>query len=254
MHRTRPVLSRAALAAKAIRTGIPYGGLIAPSWAEVLKPEFEKPYWHNLMDFLRQEKKRNQTVYPPADRVYSWSDACPLEDVKVVIVGQDPYHGGQAHGLSFSVRREVSLPPTLRNMYRELSTDVPGFVPPEHGCLQSWSDQGVLLLNSVLTVRAKAANSHKNRGWEEFTDAVIRAVDQHCPNVVFMLWGNYAKTKGAKINKQNRQHLILSGKHPSPLENPAKNGFFGCKHFSKANEFLVENGRQPIDWNSIMYV
>jgi len=240
---------RVALIARARKSGIPSKGLIADSWAKVLKTEFDQPYFSKLMAFLATEHERKMKVYPPAEEVFSWSDACHFKDVKVVILGQDPYHGpGEAHGLCFSVKKGVQIPPSLRNMYKELSTDIKGFEPPRHGYLGSWAEQGVLLLNSVLTVRHKSAASHKDQGWEKFTDAVIAAIDKHNTNVVFILWGNYAKKKGAKVDKQ--KHFVMSGTHPSPLS--AMRGFFGCKHFSKANAYLKERGRIPIDWTTVM--
>eukprot|EP00038_Savillea_parva_P017760 m.229370 g.229370 ORF g.229370 m.229370 type:complete len:317 (+) comp38996_c0_seq1:86-1036(+) len=240
---------RNALMTRAQKTGVPSPGLIGESWYAHLKTETSKPYFAKLMAFLQAERARSKVVYPPPHEVFSWSDACEFKDVKVVILGQDPYHGpGEAHGLCFSVKKGIAIPPSLRNMYKELATDIDGFVPPKHGYLQSWSQQGVLLLNAVLTVQHKTPNSHKDQGWEQFTDAVISAIDRHCDNVVFVLWGNYAKKKGNRVNK--KKHCILSGVHPSPLS--ASRGFFGCQHFSKANDYLKSKGRKTIDWTSVM--
>ncbi|KAK1892742.1 Uracil-DNA glycosylase [Dissostichus eleginoides] len=195
------------------------------SWREGLSEEFEKPYFKTLMDFVSKERTRC-TVYPPAEEVFTWTQMCDIRDVKVVILGQDPYHGpDQAHGLCFSVKKPVRPPPSLENMYKELVTDIEGFQHPRHGDLTGWSEQGVLLLNAVLTVRASNANSHKDRGWETFTDA----------------------KKGAAIDRE--RHHVLQTVHPSPLS--AHRGFFGCSHFSKANELLVQSGKSPINWKSL---
>uniref|UniRef100_A0A8C6WZ59 Uracil-DNA glycosylase n=1 Tax=Neogobius melanostomus TaxID=47308 RepID=A0A8C6WZ59_9GOBI len=209
--------------------------------------QFGKPYFKQLMAFVSEERKRH-TVYPPAEDVYTWTQMCDIKDVKVVILGQDPYHGpNQAHGLCFSVKRPVSPPPSLENMYKELTSDIDGFPHPGHGDLTGWSKQGVLLLNAVLTVRAHQANSHKDKGWETFTDAVVQWLSKNLSGIVFMLWGAYAQKKGAAINR--RRHHVLRAVHPSPLS--AHRGFFGCKHFSKANEFLVASGKSPIDWKAL---
>ncbi|XP_034004458.1 uracil DNA glycosylase a isoform X2 [Trematomus bernacchii] len=217
------------------------------SWREGLSAEFEKPYFKKLMDFVSKERT-SWTVYPPAEEVFTWTQMCDIRDVKVVILGQDPYHGpNQAHGLCFSVKKPVLPPPSLKNMYKELETDIEGFQPPQHGDLTGWSEQGVLLLNAVLTVRASNANSHKDKGWETFTDAVVQWLSNNQEGLVFMLWGAYAQKKGAAINK--RRHHVLQAVHPSPLS--ARKGFFGCSHFSKANELLVQSGKSPINWKSL---
>ncbi|KAM6930757.1 uracil-DNA glycosylase [Xenentodon cancila] len=217
------------------------------SWRRALSAEFGKSYFKQLMDFASAERKR-YTVYPPADHVFTWTQTCDFTDVKVVILGQDPYHGpNQAHGLCFSVKRPVPPPPSLENMYKELASDVDGFQHPGHGDLTGWAKQGVLLLNAVLTVRAHQANSHKDRGWETFTDAVVQQLSNNLEGLVFMLWGSYAQKKGAAINR-NRHH-ILQAVHPSPLS--AHRGFFGCKHFSKANELLKKSGKSPVDWKAL---
>uniref|UniRef100_A0A3P9QFD9 Uracil-DNA glycosylase n=1 Tax=Poecilia reticulata TaxID=8081 RepID=A0A3P9QFD9_POERE len=217
------------------------------SWRKELAAEFGKPYFKQLMQFVSEERKRH-TVYPPAEQVFTWSKVCGITDVKVVILGQDPYHGpGQAHGLCFSVKRPVPPPPSLENMYKELATDIDGFQHPGHGDLTGWARQGVLLLNAVLTVRAHQANSHKDRGWETFTDAVIQWLSSNQEGVVFMLWGSYAQKKGASINR--KRHHVLQTVHPSPLS--AHRGFFGCRHFSKANELLEKCGKSAIDWKAL---
>lgn len=214
------------------------------SWKAVLKPEFEKPYMHELKSFLQSEKKEH-TVFPPSNLIFNAFSHTPFDQVKVVILGQDPYHNvGQAHGLSFSVPRGVGIPPSLRNMYQELSTDIPGFQIPTHGDLTAWANRGVLLLNATLTVRAHTAGSHQGKGWEAFTDKAIAELSARRSGIVFLLWGRYAKDKAALIDY--RKHHILTAAHPSPFS--AYNGFFGCKHFSKANEFLIEQGLEPIDW------
>ncbi len=214
------------------------------SWKAVLAPEFEKPYMQGLKGFLKAEKQQYQ-VYPPGDLIFNAFEHTPFDKVKVVILGQDPYHNvGQAHGLSFSVPRGVDIPPSLRNMYKELSTDIPGFQIPGHGDLTSWANQGVLLLNATLTVRAHTAGSHQRKGWETFTDRAIAALSARREGIVFLLWGRYAKDKAAIIDY--RKHHILTAAHPSPLS--AHNGFFGCRHFSRANELLVNQGMSPINW------
>ncbi len=214
------------------------------SWHEVLGPEKAKPYFVELMakvDKARAEK----TVYPPEQDVFNAFAMTPLDAVKVVILGQDPYHGaGQAHGLSFSVQDDVKIPPSLRNIYKELATDIDGFSIPQHGNLTSWAEQGVLLLNTVLTVEEANANSHAKFGWETFTDAVIDAVNYHTDGVVFLLWGSHAQKKGANIDSQ--RHLVLTSPHPSPLS--ARRGFFGCQHFSQANTWLKQHQKTPITW------
>lgn len=220
---------------------IPAG--LPESWKAALEAEFSAPYFHDLTEFLRAER-RAQTIYPPAPDVFNALRYTPLENVKVLILGQDPYHGaGQAHGLSFSVRPGVRIPPSLRNIYKELSQDIPGFTVPKHGYLRYWAEQGVLLLNAVMTVREGNANSHKDRGWEKFTDAVIKAVNAKPGRVVFILWGSYARKKAKLIT--GKQHIIIESAHPSPLSEAL---FFGSRPFSKTNQALEEAGETPIDW------
>jgi len=217
---------------------------IEESWKAVLEQEFTKPYMAELRNFLKEELKRHQ-VFPPNKLIFNAFAHTPFHKVKVVILGQDPYHNiGQAHGLSFSVQPGIAIPPSLRNMYTELSTDIAGFQIPHHGTLTKWADQGVLLLNAVLTVRAHTAASHQKKGWELFTDTVIRELSDKRDAIVFILWGNYAKQKARLINPS--KHLIITGAHPSPLS--AHNGFFGSKPFSKTNQYLIAHGKTPIDW------
>jgi uracil-DNA glycosylase len=214
------------------------------SWLDVLEDEFEKPYMKNLKAFLQKEKADGQVIYPPSPQIFAAFDHTHFDNVKVVILGQDPYHGaGQAHGLCFSVNKGIDIPPSLRNIYKELANDV-GFITPSHGYLMQWADQGVLLLNATLTVRANQAGSHQKKGWEIFTDEAIRQLAEKREHIVFMLWGNYARGKKMFINPQ--KHCILEAAHPSPLS--AHNGFMGCRHFSLANRYLVEKGLYPIDW------
>ena len=216
---------------------------IEDSWGKVLASEFEQDYFIKLKEFLIQEKS-NHTVYPPGSLIFSAFNHTPFDKVKVVIIGQDPYHGpGQAHGLCFSVPEGIKIPPSLRNIYKELMSDV-GINPPTKGDLTNWAKQGVLLLNATLTVRAHEAGSHQNKGWEQFTDQCIRLVSENLNHVVFLLWGAYAQKKSNLIDES--KHLILKSVHPSPLS--AHRGFFGCKHFSKTNEYLLEHGAQTIDW------
>lgn len=220
---------------------------IGESWYQALKKEFTKPYFLKLSEFMDKERQ-NSTIYPPAEQVYSWTQYCALEDVKVVILGQDPYHGPkQAHGLCFSVQSGVPAPPSLKNMYKELEDDINGFTIPSHGHLVGWANQGVLLLNAVLTVRAANANSHKDKGWEKFTDAIIKAVSDNNKDVVFILWGGYAQKKASNVDK--KKHHLLKGPHPSPLS--VYRGFYGCKHFSKSNELLEKAGKKAIDWTHL---
>jgi uracil-DNA glycosylase len=212
-------------------------------WNPVLRAELDAPYFKELQRFVAAERAR-QRIYPPPDEVFAALHLTPYSSVKVLILGQDPYHGaGQAHGLCFSVRPGVPLPPSLENIFTELENDV-GVRRPDHGCLDCWARQGVLLLNATLTVRAGQAASHQGKGWERFTDAVIRRVNDECDGVVFMLWGSYAQKKAAFVDTD--RHLVLKAAHPSPLS--AHNGFLGCRHFSKANAYLAEHGRDPIDW------
>lgn len=219
-------------------------GEITNDWLPVLKPEFSKPYYRELYRFIAEEY-RSREVYPPADRIFEALHLTPLGKVRAVILGQDPYHEPrQAHGLSFSVLPDMkTIPPSLVNIYRELHDDL-GCRIPNNGYLRKWADQGVLLLNTVLTVRAHAAFSHQGRGWEQFTDAVIQAVNGEDRPIVFLLWGRPAQSKRPMLT--NEKHLVLTAPHPSPLS--AHRGFFGCRHFSKANHFLAERGCSPIDW------
>lgn len=214
------------------------------TWKEVLKEEFDKPYMKSLGDFLRAEKMAGKVVYPKGSLIFNALNSTPLNKVKVVILGQDPYHGpNQAHGLSFSVQPGVTPPPSLVNIYKELKRDL-NIDPPPHGCLQSWAEQGVLLLNTSLTVEANKAASHSKQGWQLFTDKIIEAVNSQCEHVVFILWGSHAQSKRNLIDPQ--KHLILCSAHPSPLS--AHRGFFGCGHFSKTNYFLQQQGIPPINW------
>jgi len=213
-------------------------------WDEFLADEFRQPYMRALAEFLAAEEQAGKVIFPPSNRCFNALNSTPLDQVRVVILGQDPYHGpGQAHGLCFSVRPDVSPPPSLVNIFREIETDL-GIAPPDHGCLQPWAEQGVLLLNSVLTVVQGQPGAHQGRGWERFTDKVIETVNQQCGHVVFLLWGSYARKKGQHIDRQ--RHLVLEGPHPSPLS--AYRGFFGCRHFSRANAWLQEQGLPPINW------
>lgn len=216
---------------------------IEAEWLEVLRPEFNKPYFKDLKLFL-QEEKRQYRVYPPGNRIFAAFDYTPFSKVKVVILGQDPYHGdGQAHGLCFSVPDGIALPPSLVNIYKELSTDL-SIPVPSSGNLEKWAQQGVLLLNATLTVRANQAGSHQRRGWENFTDEVIRQLSARHSGLVFILWGSYAQAKEALID--TKKHYVLKAVHPSPLS--VYRGFFGCRHFSKTNELLVMNGKEAVDW------
>lgn len=214
-------------------------------WSELLGSEKQQDYFQQIMAFVQQRRAEGVEVYPPVADVFNAFKLTPLDKVKVVILGQDPYHGpGQAHGLCFSVKPDIPAPPSLQNMYKELATDIEGFQIPSHGYLQSWAEQGVLLLNTVLTVERGQAHSHSKIGWERFTDKVIEQLNQHTEGLVFMLWGSHAQKKGRIIDKQ--RHHVLAGPHPSPLS--AYRGFFGCKHFSQANRLLAEQGKQPINW------
>ncbi|MEM8939101.1 MAG: uracil-DNA glycosylase [Bacteroidota bacterium] len=216
---------------------------IEESWKNLLYAEFEKDYFHQLIQFIKKEYQTKK-VYPPGSLIFSAFDHCPFDKTKVVIVGQDPYHGpNQANGLCFSVKNGIKHPPSLQNIFKELKDDIRKPIPIS-GDLQSWADQGVLLLNATLTVRAGQAGSHQNKGWEEFTDEVLHQVSENKENVVFLLWGAYAQKKGAFIDPE--KHCILKAPHPSPFS--ANNGFFGCKHFSKTNQFLQSNGLGTIDW------
>ena len=216
---------------------------IEESWKQHLQSEFDKEYFVKLTDYVRSEY-RQTTVYPPASLIFNAFNLCPFNNVKVVIIGQDPYHEpGQAHGLCFSVNDGVAIPKSLINIYKEISDDL-GITPPRSGNLTRWAEQGVLLLNATLTVRAHAAGSHQGRGWEEFTDAVIHKLNDEKQNLVFILWGSYAQRKGAFIDRN--RHLVLQSAHPSPLS--AYRGFFGNHQFSRTNEYLKEHGIEPIEW------
>ncbi|MBU3854095.1 MAG: uracil-DNA glycosylase [Candidatus Paraprevotella stercoravium] len=216
---------------------------IENSWKEKLTDEFEKPYFKELTDFVRQEYK-TQVCYPPGNLIFNAFNLCPFDQVKVVIIGQDPYHGpGQAHGLCFSVNDGIPFPPSLQNIFKEIQADL-GKEVPVSGNLTRWAEQGVLLLNATLTVRAHQAASHQRHGWEEFTDAVIRKLSQERDHLVFILWGAYAQKKGAVIDRE--RHLVLTSAHPSPLS--AYHGFFGNKHFSLTNAYLEQYGKTPINW------
>jgi uracil-DNA glycosylase len=216
---------------------------IAPSWKSHLSGEFERPYFRQLIEFIKSEYSQN-VVYPPGKEIFNAFDHCDFEQVKVVIIGQDPYHGpGQANGLCFSVKDGVRVPPSLVNIFKEIHKDL-GKPIPASGNLERWADQGVLLLNATLTVRASSPGSHQNKGWETFTDAVIKTISDQKENLVFLLWGAYAQKKGEVIDRN--RHLVLMSAHPSPFS--ADRGFFGCKHFSKANAYLKSKGLSEIDW------
>ncbi|KAF9433085.1 hypothetical protein BGZ76_009903 [Entomortierella beljakovae] len=233
------------------------------TWLRALQAEFTKPYFieaivfcllylfsiKQLKKFLKQEDESKQKIFPPKPDIYSWSRFTPLNTVRVVILGQDPYHGdGQAHGLCFSVKKPVRPPPSLLNMFKLLAKDIPGFEMPNHGYLESWARQGVLMVNSAMTVRAHNANSHKGKGWEKLLDAVVKTISEQRRNVVFLLWGRDAQVRGSLVDK--KKHLVLQSVHPSPLS--ASRGFFECAHFSKTNKYLEDNGQSPIDWNTLV--
>lgn len=218
---------------------------LEPGWLHVLEKEFDQPYMKALKSFLLEEKQQGHQVYPKGSNIFNAFQHTPFDEVKVVLLGQDPYHGdGQAHGLSFSVQKGLIVPPSLKNMYKELEADIPGFHIPSHGNLTQWADQGVLLLNATLTVRARQPGSHQGKGWEVFTDKVIAELSARKKGLVFLLWGRYAQNKSALIDES--KHTILKAAHPSPFS--AYNGFFGCKHFSTANALLEKKGKLPIDW------
>ncbi len=218
------------------------------TWQQALGDEKSQPYFQAILARVREERERGITVFPPAADVFNAFKLTEFANVRVVILGQDPYHNvGQAHGLAFSVREGVAIPPSLVNIYKELADDIDGFRIPEHGCLNHWAEQGVLLLNTVLTVRAHQAHSHAQFGWETFTDRVIAQINQHREGVVFMLWGSHAQKKGSIIDRQ--RHLVLTAPHPSPLS--AYRGFFGCRHFSQANAYLREQGLSEKDWQIV---
>ena len=216
---------------------------IEQTWKNALASEFEKPYFASLVRFLHADRQAGRRVFPPGSPIFRAFELTPVQQVKVVILGQDPYHGpGQAHGLSFSVPEGVQAPPSLKNIFKEIETDL-GIRMSGYPNLENWARQGVLLLNAVLTVRCAEAASHSRIGWQEFTDAVIRYISDNCEGVVFMLWGNFARTKSELID--HSRHCVLEAAHPSPL---ARGAFCGCRHFSKANEYLTSTGRAPIDW------
>ncbi|MBS1504763.1 MAG: uracil-DNA glycosylase [Bacteroidetes bacterium] len=216
-----------------------------PSWLEVLQDEFGKEYMVKLREFLKQEQSAGHRTYPKNGDIFNAFWKTPFNDLKVVIIGQDPYHGpNQAHGLSFSVQKGVAPPPSLKNIYKELATDIPGFHIPNHGDLTEWAEQGVLLLNATLTVRADSPASHQKRGWEEFTDHVIKTISDKKEGIIFILWGSFAQAKAELINQS--KHFIIKSPHPSPFS--ADRGFFGSKPFSKTNAILIAAGKKPIDW------
>lgn len=216
---------------------------IEESWKNILKEEFGKPYFDEIVNFLKREKKLGKQIYPPGPKIFNAFDSTPFRKVKVVILGQDPYHGpGQAMGLSFSVPKSERIPPSLKNIYKEINNDLQLPIP-NHGDLSSWAEQGVFLLNAILTVEHKKASSHKKIGWEQFTNAVIQLLSEKTEGLVFLLWGNFARFKSEFIDKQ--KHLVLESVHPSPL---AGNGFFNNNHFSRANEYLKKSGKEPINW------
>lgn len=218
---------------------------IHDSWKQVLKAEFTKDYFLQIVNFLRTEKMANKTIYPPGSLIFNAFNSTPFDQVKVVILGQDPYHGpGQAHGLCFSVQTGVTPPPSLVNIYKEMQSDL-GLPIPPHGNLSKWAENGVLLLNASLTVRSNEPMSHARIGWANFTDSVIKKVSEQKEHVVFILWGKFAQEKQVLIDET--KHLVLKAAHPSPLS--AHNGFWGCKHFSKTNDYLVKNGIDPVDWS-----
>ena len=219
--------------------------IIEPSWKEVLGSEFDKPYFAELAAALHQEKARGVTIYPPGSKLFNAFALTPFDQVRVVILGQDPYHNpGQAEGLSFSVPHGIALPPSLKNIYKEIEDDLDVDKSQRDGSLEGWARQGVFLLNAILTVRAGAAASHSRLGWQTFTDAVIQTISEKRSGVVFLLWGNFARSKKALIDTS--RHLVLEAAHPSPL---AGGAFFGCRHFSKTNEYLINHNLPPIDWS-----
>ncbi len=218
---------------------------IEPSWKQHLLPQFQQDYMHSLRDFLVAQKKAGKVIYPKGDEYFNAFNLTPFDRVKVVMIGQDPYHGpGQAHGLCFSVQKGVRFPPSLQNIFKEIHADL-GLPIPTNGCLSHWAEQGVLLLNAVLTVEQSKAAAHQGKGWEQFTDAAIRELNEKREGIVFMLWGSYAQKKGQIIDQ--KKHCVLKAPHPSPLS--AHRGFFGCRHFSKANQYLEAKGLTPIDWS-----
>ena len=215
------------------------------TWEGTIKEEKQKDYFKKIKQFLADEVAAKKVIYPRKEDIFNAFKLTPFEDVKVVVIGQDPYHGpNQAHGLSFSVRKGIQTPPSLRNIYKELHDDI-GFLIPDHGCLEPWATQGVLLLNATLTVQAHQPQSHSKIGWQQFTDNIIRCLNQHPQQIIYLLWGAYAQSKSQLIDTAH--HIILKAPHPSPLS--AHRGFFGCKHFSKTNSILIQNGRGAIDWS-----
>lgn len=216
-----------------------------PSWLAQLAAEFDLPYMQHLKQFLLAQKQQGKVIYPESKNIFNAFNSTPLEQVKVVILGQDPYHGAQqAHGLCFSVQQNTAIPPSLQNIYKELHRDLQLPIP-KHGCLQTWANQGVFLLNTTLTVEQAKAGSHQGQGWEQFTDRTIQEINKTCESVVFLLWGSHAQKKSQWIDAD--KHLILGAPHPSPLS--AYRGFIGCGHFSKTNEYLIQKGKTPIDWH-----
>lgn len=214
-------------------------------WADIFAQEQQKPYFQQTVAFVDKQRAAGKTIYPPPSDVFNAFDLTELDKVKVVILGQDPYHGPhQAHGLCFSVLPQVKTPPSLKNIYKELASDIENFAIPNHGFLQSWAKQGVLMLNTVLTVEQGQAHSHAKIGWEQFTDTVIQQMSEHRQGIIFLLWGSHAQKKGQLIDKH--KHIILTAPHPSPLS--AHRGFLGCRHFSKTNQLLIEQGSEPICW------
>lgn len=215
------------------------------TWDDILGQEKQQPYFQRMVQFVESERAVGKTIYPPSQDVFNAFNLTELDNVKVVILGQDPYHGpNQAHGLCFSVLPKIKTPPSLVNIYKELATDIPDFTIPQHGFLQSWAEQGVLLLNTVLTVEQAKAHSHAKIGWEQFTDTVIQQLSDHCSGLVFLLWGSHAQKKGLVIDTQ--KHHVLIAPHPSPLS--AHRGFLGCKHFSETNKILKQQNQNPIVW------
>jgi uracil-DNA glycosylase len=218
---------------------------LTESWKPVLAQEFNQPYFNQLIEFIKHEQAAGKTIYPLGSQIFNAFEFTPFNEVKVVILGQDPYHGaGQAHGLCFSVNKNVAVPPSLKNIYKELQTDIEGYTAPNHGDLSHWAKQGVLLLNATLTVEKDKAGSHQGKGWEQFTDEVIKQLSTQKEKLVFILWGKFAQSKATLIDTQ--KHLVLMAAHPSPFS--AYNGFLGCKHFSKTNAYLIANNLMPISW------
>jgi len=219
-------------------------------WQDILGAEKQQPYFQDSLQQIQQARAAGKVIYPPDSEIFNAFKLTSLANLKVVILGQDPYHGpNQAHGLAFSVRPSVRVPPSLLNIYKELALEYADFQPPKHGFLQSWAEQGVLLLNTVLTVEANQPNSHRHLGWEHFTDQVIRQISDHCEQVVFLLWGSHAQKKARLIDA--KRHHLLTAPHPSPLS--AHRGFLGCGHFLQTNSLLVSNGKQPINWHTVLY-